>query len=142
MCVSVCVCVCVCLSVCLCVCVYTHILFLTLSYIMFHHKWLGILPCAIKRDLIAYLLQIQQFASTNPKQLISDNWVKKWLYWRCLPGKHEIGRPVFWYKLWPWTTWVDKHSNSPVSHPWMIKLYIHINLTIKKHKELGYQPIA
>ena len=27
--------------------IYTHILFLTSSSIMFHHKWLDIVPCAI-----------------------------------------------------------------------------------------------
>ena len=32
----------------------THIVFLTLSSIMFHHKWLDIVPCAIQQDLIAY----------------------------------------------------------------------------------------
>ena len=44
--------------VCVCVCgwVYTYIyvLFLTFSSIMFHHKWLGIVPCAIQQGLIAY----------------------------------------------------------------------------------------
>ena len=38
---------------------YVYILFLTLSSIMFHHKWLDIVPCAIQQDLIAYLLQMQ-----------------------------------------------------------------------------------
>ena len=36
-----------------------YILFVTLSSIMFHHKWLGIVPCAIQQDLIAYPLQMQ-----------------------------------------------------------------------------------
>ena len=39
--------------------VYIYILFLTLSSIVFHHEWLGIAPCAIQQDLIAYPLQIQ-----------------------------------------------------------------------------------
>ena len=38
---------------------YTYILFLTLSSIMFHHKWLDIVPCGIQQDLIAYPLQMQ-----------------------------------------------------------------------------------
>ena len=38
-------------------CIY--ILFLTLSSIMFHHKWLDIVPCAVQQDLIAYPLQMQ-----------------------------------------------------------------------------------
>ena len=38
---------------------HTHILFLTLSAIMFHHKWLDIVPCAKEQDLIAYPLQTQ-----------------------------------------------------------------------------------
>ena len=37
-------------------CVY--ILFLMLSSILFHHKWLDIVPCAIQWDLIAYLPQM------------------------------------------------------------------------------------
>ena len=50
---------------------YTHvdILFLTLPSIMFHHKRLGIVPCAIQQNLIAYLLQMQEFVSTKPKLL-------------------------------------------------------------------------
>ena len=47
--------------------IYIYILFLTLSPIMFHHKWLDTAPCAIQQDLIAYPLQMQKFASTNPK---------------------------------------------------------------------------
>ena len=46
---------------------HTHILFFTLSSIMFHHEWLHIVPCAIQQDLIPYPLQMPQFASTNPK---------------------------------------------------------------------------
>ena len=33
----------------------SYIHFLTLSSIMFHHKWLDIVPCAVQQDLIAYL---------------------------------------------------------------------------------------
>ena len=51
-----------------CVCVYTQaFFFLDCSSIMFYHKWLDIVPCAIQQDLIAYPLQMQQFPSTNPK---------------------------------------------------------------------------
>lgn len=31
-----------------------HILFLLLSFIMLHNKWLDIVPCAIQQDCIAY----------------------------------------------------------------------------------------
>ena len=34
--------------------IYIHIIFLTLSSIIFHHKWLDIVPCATQQDLIAY----------------------------------------------------------------------------------------
>ena len=34
---------------------------------MLHQKWLDVVPCATKQDLIAYLLQIQQFDSINPR---------------------------------------------------------------------------
>ena len=44
------------------ICIY--FLFLTLSSIMFHHKWL--VPCAIQQDLIDPPLQMQEFASINP----------------------------------------------------------------------------
>ena len=47
-------------------CICTYILSLTLSSIMFHHKWLDKVPCAIQQDLIAYPLQMQQLTSTNP----------------------------------------------------------------------------
>ena len=30
--------------------IYVHILFLTLSSIMFHHKWLDLVPCATQQD--------------------------------------------------------------------------------------------
>ena len=33
---------------------------------MLHHKWLDRVPCAVQQDLIAYPLQMRQFASINP----------------------------------------------------------------------------
>ena len=54
------------LCVCVCVCVHIYILFLTLSSIVLHHKWLALVPRAIQQDLMAYPLQMQEFASTNP----------------------------------------------------------------------------
>ena len=40
--------------------VYTHtFFFLMLSSIMFHHKCLDIVPCAVQQDFIAYQLQVQ-----------------------------------------------------------------------------------
>ena len=47
--------------------IHIYIIFLTLSSIMFHHKWLDIVPCAIEQDLIAYPLQMQESASINPR---------------------------------------------------------------------------
>ena len=38
---------------------YVYILFLTLSSIMFHCKWLDRVPCAIQQDLIVYPFQRQ-----------------------------------------------------------------------------------
>ena len=46
---------------------HTHILFPTLSSPMLHHTILDIVPCAIRQDLIAYALQMQEFAFINPK---------------------------------------------------------------------------
>ena len=46
---------------------HIHILFFTLSSIMFRNKWLDVVPCATQQDLISYPLQMQQFASVNPK---------------------------------------------------------------------------
>ena len=46
---------------------YIYILFLTLSCIMVYPKRLGIVPCAVQQDPIAYSFSRQQFASTNPK---------------------------------------------------------------------------
>ena len=37
------------MCVCVCVCVCVQILFIILCSIMFHHKWLDIVPCAIHR---------------------------------------------------------------------------------------------
>ena len=47
--------------------IYTFFLSHYLSSIMFHHKWLDIVHCAIQQSLIVYPLQMQQFASINPK---------------------------------------------------------------------------
>ena len=49
------------------ICVYIYILFLTLSSIRCHHKWLDIVPRATQQDRIAYPLQMQEFASINPR---------------------------------------------------------------------------
>ena len=46
---------------------HRYILFLTLSSIVCHHKWLDIVPSAMQRDLIAYPFQRQSFASANPR---------------------------------------------------------------------------
>ena len=42
-----------------CPVIHVYILFLTLSSIKFHHKWLETFPCAIQKDLIVYPLQMQ-----------------------------------------------------------------------------------
>ena len=34
---------------------------------MFNHKWLDVVSCSIQQDLIAFPLQMQYFAFTNPK---------------------------------------------------------------------------
>ena len=47
--------------------IHIYTLFLILSSIMFYHKWMDIGPHALQQDLIAYPLQMQKFASTNPK---------------------------------------------------------------------------
>ena len=46
---------------------HTHIVFLTLSSSMFHHKCLVIVPCAIQHVVITYPFQMQYFASKIPK---------------------------------------------------------------------------
>ena len=46
---------------------HTSYSFSSLSSIRLHHKWLDIVPCAIQQDLIAYSLQMQEFASINPR---------------------------------------------------------------------------
>ena len=45
--------------------IYTYVLFLI---------WLDRVSCAIEQDLIAYPLQTQQFASTNPKLPVHPNY--------------------------------------------------------------------
>ena len=42
------------------------ILFLILSSIMFHHKWLDRVPCAVQQDLIAYPLQCNSLHLLTP----------------------------------------------------------------------------
>ena len=49
--------------------IYTYVLFLTLSSITLHHKWLDRVPSAIQQDLIAYPFQMQWFASLSPRFL-------------------------------------------------------------------------
>ena len=39
--------------------IHIHILFLTLSSIMLHHRWLDIVPGAIQQDFIANPFQMQ-----------------------------------------------------------------------------------
>ena len=46
---------------------YIYIIFLTLSSIMLHHRWLDIVPIAIQQDLMVYPFQVQYFASVNPR---------------------------------------------------------------------------
>ena len=38
---------------------YVYIFFLTLTSIMFHHKKLDVIPCAMQQDLIAYAFEKQ-----------------------------------------------------------------------------------
>ena len=76
--------------------IHIYILFLTLSSIMLHRKWLDIVPSAIQPDLTAYQFQRQQFASINPgfpvhltpsstslatTSLFSNPWVS--FLWKC-----------------------------------------------------------
>ena len=46
---------------------YIHTFFFMFFSIMVYPRRLGIGPCAMQQDLIAYLLQMQQFTSANPK---------------------------------------------------------------------------
>ena len=49
---------------------HTHIyiyLYILFSHIILHHNWLDLVPCVLQQDLIAYLLQMQQFVSINPR---------------------------------------------------------------------------
>ena len=48
------------------ICIYLFILFLTLSSIMFHHKWLDMVPCALQQDLIAYPLKCNSLHLLTP----------------------------------------------------------------------------
>ena len=50
--------------------IYDYILFFTLSSIMFHCKWLDIVPCAIQQDLIAYPRQCSSLHLLTPKIMI------------------------------------------------------------------------
>ena len=47
--------------------IYIYILYFTFSSIMLHHKWLDIVLSAVRQELIAYPLQMQLFASINPR---------------------------------------------------------------------------
>ena len=49
---------------------HIHILFLPLSFIMFHHKWLDRVPCTLQQDLIVYPLQMQSFTSAKLCKLL------------------------------------------------------------------------
>ena len=51
--------------------IYTHILFLTLSSIVFHRKWLDTVSCAIQQDLIAYPLRMQSITPTSQSITLS-----------------------------------------------------------------------
>ena len=43
--------------------VYIHILFLTLSSITFHHKWLDIFLCAVQQDFKSFYILLSKFIS-------------------------------------------------------------------------------
>ena len=46
---------------------YTHIFFLTSSSIVFHQKWLDVIPCTVQQGLIAGPLWMQESASLDPR---------------------------------------------------------------------------
>ena len=50
--------------------IYIYILFLTLSSIIFHHKWLDIVPCAMQQELNLLILIV--YAIADNKQLLSN----------------------------------------------------------------------
>ena len=67
------------------------ILFLTLSSIVFHHKGLDRVPCATQQDLTAYPLQMQEFASANPKLPVHPPpSPPPWYPHICSPHVHEF----------------------------------------------------
>ena len=71
--------------------IHIYILFLTLSSIMLHHKWLDIVPCAIQQDIIVtwntwYLLtpdsQSIPLPSSPPwQQQVSSR--SPWVFFSC-----------------------------------------------------------
>ena len=59
---------------------HTYFLFLTLSPITFHQKWLDIVPCATQQDLIAYSLQMQSLHLLTPDSQSSSFLVILFLF--------------------------------------------------------------
>ena len=58
-----------CVNICEYVYTHIHLCLYSFYHIIFYHVSSQVtkVPCAIQQDLIAYPLQMQQFASTNPK---------------------------------------------------------------------------
>ena len=69
--------------------IYTHSFSHIISFIMLHHKWLDIVPSAIQQDLIAYPLQMQEFASINPGFPVHPICLS-WLFWCHLLPENRL----------------------------------------------------
>ena len=78
--------------------IYIHSFF-TSSSIMFYHKWLDIVPCAVQRALIAYASQIT--TGTTEWFFFSYIWTQGWRFKILNSSNLRIVINDIIYSIWP-----------------------------------------
>ena len=124
--------------------VYTYILFLTLSSIMFHHKWLDIVLCAIQQCYIAILCLGQDTLSSKSSGKGTE--VASWYeYDSWATSLHNLVEGVInslarnLYSFWPTTFGRCPRSWVPGAECWSPCLWGH--KMESAHPPLSYLPI-
>ena len=84
--------------------IYIHILFLTLSSIIFHHKWLDIVPCAVQQD---FKMQWYTIAKKKTKVVQNEGMkINKTELYKC--------QLLCWEILWNLEMLTYKITYSPI----------------------------
>ena len=87
-----------------------HTLFLILSFIVFHHKWLDIVPSAVQQDLIAHLFFF--FSLWNSFFKLKDSWFTMFL--QSFPLYSQVTQPPIYTHSLPPISFLPKRLQFPV----------------------------